>query len=121
MYTLPKTLYIFFLRHPEGIYLKDIADYRGELIQIYRLLTTKGDSIEQSEAVIDRLIDTTQGNLLCQYMCRISEAFRNVLSTDLAKKYTIAGKRNELRRITLDTTKILLPEKIKNLTATLRL
>lgn len=120
MYTLPKTIYLFFLRHPQGIYLKDIADYRGELIQIYRLLTKKGDSIKESEAVIDRIIDTTQGNLLCQYMSRISEAFRNVLSTDLAKKYTIAGKRNELRRVTLDSTKILLPENLKKLDATLR-
>lgn len=121
MHTLPKTVYFFFLRHPKGIYLKDIPDYRMELVQIYRLLTKKGDSVEQSEAVIDRLIDTTQGNLLCQYMSRISEAFRNVLSTDLAKKYAISGKRNELRRVTLDSTKIFLPDKLKNLNATLRI
>lgn len=113
MHTLPKTVYIFFLRHPQGIYLKDISDYRQELLEIYRLLTKKGDSIEECNAQIDRLVDTTQGNLLNQYMSRVSEAFRKELSTEMAKNYTIVGKRNELYRIQVDKWRISLPENLK--------
>ena len=113
MHTLPKTLYIFFLRHPQGIYLKDISDHRDELLHIYRLLTRQGYSLEESQAKIDKMLDFTSNGNLNQYMSRISEAFRNELSTNLAKKYTISGKRNEIRYITLDAAKIILPEKLK--------
>ena len=120
MYTLPKTLYFFFLRHPQGIYLKDISDYRDELKDIYILITRQSISHEEAYEKIDNLVDLSTG-ILNQYICRISEAFRNELSTDLAKHYSIAGKRNELRHITLDTSKVTLPENLKCLTATLRL
>jgi len=121
MYTMPKTIYFFFLRHPQGIYLKDITDYRQELIQIYWLLTKKGESFPECVAQIDKLIDTTQGNLLNQYMSRVSEAFRKVLSSELAKNYSISGRRNELYSIKLDADKVTLPENLKSLNATLRL
>lgn len=112
MHTLPKTIYFFFLRHPQGIYLKDISDYRTELVQIYQKITRQSLTIEEMREKIDGVLDLTNGNLN-QYICRISEAFRNVLSSDLAKNYTIAGKRNELRRITLDISKIIIPDNLK--------
>lgn len=121
MHTLPKTIYFFFLRHPQGIYLKDIIDYREELIQIYWLLTRRGGSFKECVDQIDRVVDTSQGNLLSQYMSRVSEAFRKVLSTELAKNYSISGKRNELYRIKLDTYKVTLPENLRSLNAMLRL
>lgn len=121
MYTMPKTVYFFFLRHPQGIYLKDITDYRQELIQIYWLLTKKGESFAECVSQIDKLIDTTQSNLLNQYMSRVSEAFRNVLSTEMSKNYIISGKRNELYRIKLDADKVTLPENLKSLNAMLRI
>ncbi len=121
MYTMPKTVYFFFLRHPQGIYLKDISDYRQELIQIYWILTKKGETFAECVAQIDKLVDTTQGNLLNQYMSRVSEAFRKVLSSELAKNYSISGKRNELYRIKLDADKVTLPENLKSLNATLRI
>lgn len=113
MHTLPKTLYVFFLRHPQGIYLKDISDHREELIRIYRILTRHGTSIEDLQSKIDKILDFSNNGILNQYMSRISEAFRNELSTNLAKNYTISGKRNEIRHIALDVAKITLPEKLK--------
>ena len=40
--TLEKALYILFLRHPEGIYLSSLNEYRQELYHIYGRISTRG-------------------------------------------------------------------------------
>ena len=112
MHTFPKTVYVFFLRHPEGIYLKDISNHREELFVIYKTLTRQSLSPAKAYAKIDGLLDLTNGTLN-QYISRISEAFRNELSTDLAKNYIVSGKRNERKRIPIEKFKLILPEKLK--------
>ena len=39
MTTLPKALYILFLRHPEGIILKQLSDFEPELMKIYQIIS----------------------------------------------------------------------------------
>lgn len=112
MHTFPKAVYIFFLRHPQGIYLKDISNHRDELFTIYRTLDRHGFSPDETYAKIDGLLDLTNG-ILNQYICRISEAFRKELSADLAKNYIVSGKRNEIKRILMNNYKVILPEKLK--------
>ena len=112
MNTLPKTIYVFFLRHPQGIILKDLSDHRQELKQIYMTMTRQSISHEEAYKKIDGLLDFTNGHLN-QYICRISESFRKELSSGLAKKYAIDGQRNGLRRILLQPDKIKLPEQLK--------
>ena len=112
MHTLPKTIYIFFLRHPQGIKLKDLSYHRQELTQIYLTLTRRNITHEEAFQKIEGILDFTNGHLN-QYLCRISESFRKKLSSDLAEKYSIQGKRNGIRRILLQPDLILLPEKLK--------
>lgn len=112
MHTMPKTVYIFFLRHPQGIYLKDISEHRQELISIYSILTRQGLTNAELEERIDRLLDLTNGNLN-QYICRIAEAFNKVLSSETAQYYIIVGKRKECKKVAIDISKVTLPEKLK--------
>ena len=112
MHTLPKTIYVFFLRHPDGIALKDLSDHRQELKQIYMTMTRQSISHEEAYQKIDGLLDFTNGHLN-QYICRISESFRKELSYDLAKKYSIYGQRNGIRRVMLQPNQIKLPENLK--------
>lgn len=112
MHTFHKAIYIFFLRHPDGIYLKDISVFRDELYQIYRTLIRQDLSNSKIEERIERVLTLTNG-ILNQYISRISQAFRNNLSSDLAKKYVIAGKRKSIRRILLPQDMITLPDKLK--------
>ena len=112
MYTLPKTIYVLFLRHPQGIILKDLSDYRHELKQIYMTMTRQSISHEEAYKKIDGLLDFTNGRLN-QCISRISESFRKELSSELAKKYAINGQRNGVRRILLQPDKIKLPAQLK--------
>ena len=55
---LSKALYFLFLRHPEGIILKEMADYKDELKKIYLQLTKKEHNFEGFVSEhIDRLCD----------------------------------------------------------------
>ena len=55
---LSKALYFLFLRHPEGIILKEMADYKDELKKIYLQLTKKEKDFEDFVSEhIDRLCD----------------------------------------------------------------
>ena len=112
MHTLPKTIYVFFLRHPQGVVLKNLSDHRQELKQIYMTMTRQSITHEEAYQKIDGILDFTNGRLN-QYICRISESFRKELSSDLAKKYAIEGQRNGIRHISLQPDKIKLPEQLK--------
>ena len=74
MTMLPKTLYILFLRHPEGIELKRLMDYRDELLDIYRSMSNR----KNIEASIDTLIDPTN-NSANEKISRIRQAFEGAL------------------------------------------
>ena len=112
MYTMPKTVYVFFLRHPEGVRLKDIGRHKQELMHLYGVLTREGLTPTELEERIDGLLNLQNGNLN-QYICRIAEAFRNVLPRKTAQHYIIVGKRNECKKVALDMQKVTLPEKLK--------
>jgi len=95
---LQKALYLFFLNHPEGIFFKDLSDYKEELKNIYKKLSYR-DTIEKS---INFIIDSTRYNTVNENCSRIREAFINKLGGRLAENYCITGGRLTLKRIPLD-------------------
>jgi len=74
MPTLSKVLYFCFLRHPEGIALKCLVDYRDELLQYYQTLSPA----KWDEKNIERLIDPTD-NSANEKLSRIRKAFKEAL------------------------------------------
>ncbi len=87
MTPLQKTLYLFYLRHPEGVEFKMLSAYYDELLAIYKVLSNREDSEKQEES-IRRLVDVTD-NAINEKCSRIKEAFLKVADDFIAKNYYI--------------------------------
>lgn len=99
MHALPKTLYIFFLRHLNGVRFKEIYQHKIELLKIYNQITNKYDNEEIHRAIND-LVDMTKPNINMQ-CSRIRAAFRGIMDEHIAKYYYIDGVNGEPKKIAL--------------------
>lgn len=96
---LPKAVFLLFLKHPEGLYFKDLVDYKEELRNIYGKITNRVSSLVIGNS-IERVVDPTE-NSINEKCSRINEAFLKQIDERLAKKYCITGYKSERKRITL--------------------
>lgn len=110
MPTLSKVVYILFLRHKEGVRLKELADYKDELRDIYLTISPR-TQISTLLSSIDDLTDPQSGSAN-QKISRISSAFREHLATDIAQPYLIIGPRGEKRKINLNRELLELPSEL---------
>jgi hypothetical protein len=99
MHALPKTVYILFLRHLEGIRFKELYEHKTELLEIYNVVTNKYDN-EEIEKAIDDLVDMTKPSIN-QKCARIREAFRNIMDEHIARYYYIDGLNGQPKKISL--------------------
>lgn len=105
---LPKAIYILFLRHPEGIVLKDIHMYEEELRSIYRAVSgRKNPSV--TERIFKRVTNPTE-NQLHRSLTVIRKCFTSRLDYETAWNYIPAHNRAKAHSIPLDTTLIELPD-----------
>lgn len=95
-----KTIFLFFLNHPEGVLLSHLMDYRQELEQLYSIFTLSVDADRVTEA-IDLLVNPAEGNLQ-QVLSRLKRKLESSLGAELAKHYLISGPHGEPKRIALD-------------------
>ena len=104
MSPLPKSLFILFLRHPEGIPFKSLSDYEDELFSIYKNIT-RTENMEQIRERINALINPLDNsiNVNCT---RIRISFVKLIPEFLAKNYYITGCKGERKRILLDSSLI---------------
>lgn len=106
-----RTIYILFLKHPEGIALRNISDHRAELEDIYSMVMP-GRSEERTTEAIDNLIDP-MNNTLNEYISKIKRCFKTcIIDDELANKYCITGKRGKPYSIALDPALITLPRAV---------
>lgn len=103
MNALWRAIYILFLRHEEGIVLKDIGDYRDELASIYKHIAS--GEYERMKATIDDVTTPGSDNFR-QYLSKINRAFNAVLAVDLAQHYIISGARGSAYRIRLERSNV---------------
>ena len=96
---LPKAVFLLFLKHPEGLYFKDLVDYKDELHGIYEKITNRTSSMVIGDS-IDKVTDPTQ-NAINEKCSRIREAFLKQMDEKLAKSYYITGFKSERKRIAL--------------------
>ena len=99
MEPLVKTVYLLFLRHPEGILFKGLPEYRIELSRIYGRLKPWGLNDRAIQSIDD--VTTPLLNSINEKCARIRKAFLDVLGNDLAAYYYIKGERGELKKIEL--------------------
>lgn len=91
--------YFLFLRHPEGIRFKDMADYRKELIELYWQLVDRERA--DVEKTIDNLINPL-GNEMNVCASRIKAAFKNKVGEHVAKFYYLEGPAGDTKKVPLD-------------------
>lgn len=107
MTPLARTLYIFFLCHPEGVCLADIPDYTDELADIYLLVKPGADEKLARSSIADLTRPFSES--LQQKLSLTRRAVRRqILTPSLAEHYLIKGERGgkygieipaELRRL----------------------
>lgn len=119
MASLPKTLFVFFLRHPEGISLKTLIDYKKELLEIYKLLSYRETYHNMVESV-NRICNPLEGSIN-EKLSRIKEAFLRTMSIDTAKYYIVAGERGMKKRIEIDRSLVRLPAAFEEIELTIAL
>ena len=108
MEPLPKSLYILLLRHPEGIILKNISNYRNELEFIYRCVSAR-----KNTTVIKRLITqitAPHNNMLHKNISFIRAAFTTVLGYATAQNYIPTHCHGQEEYIKLERAYIRFPQ-----------
>ena len=97
---LPKTVFLFFLRHPEGVMFSHLQDYKDELSNIYGRVCTNDDP-QKMEQSISRLTDPFD-NSICEKCAAVKKAFVMNVSDTIAKNYYINGSQGDRKGISLD-------------------
>ena len=105
MPNVAKALYFLYLRHPEGLRYKEIADHKEELLHIYEGISGR-DNPEEMEKSIDILVNPL-GNGLNVNASRVKTAFRNVVSDRIARFYYISGAAGDVKKVPLDRDLVL--------------
>lgn len=99
MEPLPKAVFLLFLKHPEGIYFKQLRNYTSELFDIYKAMTNTVD-ISNVITRLERITDPFD-NSINEKCSRIREAFLSQMSEDIAENYFITGRRGCEKKIKL--------------------
>lgn len=110
---LQKTVYLFFLNHPEGIMFHDMPNYRDELLSIYLKLSSRED-FSNLKSSIDDLVNPNS-NSLSEKCSKIRNAFLINIDDNLALHYYISGERGKKKRILLERTLIEVANQTKSL------
>lgn len=108
MPALPKTLFLFFLRYPDGIVLKDLIDHEREILNIYAQLNPRY-SEERRRTTVAQLLDPFC-NSIHENITRIRKAFIDKFDDHLAKNYYISGEKGGLYRIALNPDLVMWEE-----------
>lgn len=100
---MAKTVLLLFLRHPEGIPLKCIVDYREELAAIYRKVSRSLEpaAIERS---IGRILDIFSNDLNVN-IARVNAAVENLVNDPVP--YRIEGAPGQVKTILLDRSLVV--------------
>jgi len=104
MPAMEKAIYILFLKHPEGIYISQLRNFRQELTEIYIHLSTRGlceEMREQIEKLMNKLTNILT-NQLSVKISRIKKAFVDAIGESLAENYIIEGGNGERKGIKLN-------------------
>ena len=97
---LVKTLFVLFLKHPEGILLKQRDTYRKELEKIYSTINPNTDR-DDIRARVARLVDL-QDNSFSEKASVLNARLEELLPEGIASNYQIQGNNGCPRKIRLN-------------------
>ena len=102
---LSKVLYFVFLNHQEGIYLKDLVDYKEELLYWYKKLSNR-KNIDKS---IDDLVNPVS-NSVNEKISRIRKAFEMAMliyPKEAVDSFVPMGKKGGKYKVTLERDRVV--------------
>jgi hypothetical protein len=97
---LPKTIFIFLLRHPEGVMFKQMREHIDELTKIYTSIGNRA-SMENIKKSMLELTDP-RSNSINEKCSRIKEAFIAKMDDHVACNYYVTGDRSSNKGIKID-------------------
>lgn len=100
-----KTLYVFFLLHPEGVQRSNLLKYKNEITRIYEQIMPNRDA-EIKEGIINNLLKSSGGSFDTT-VGRIGKYFESTLSTFISNYYKIQNT-DGVYRINLPEEKIII-------------
>ena len=102
---MAKAILLLFLRHPEGIVLKEIGDYRAELTALYRRLC-KSDVPGEAEGRVGRILDLFSNELNVN-ISRVNAAMNALAAKGQEPLYRVEGAAGTPKSIRLDRAQVL--------------
>lgn len=100
MRPMAKSVFLLFLKHPEGIVLKDLWDYREELSGLYSRVSRSDDKGVIGKR-IENLLDLCSNELNVN-ISRVNAAISAMVDDWERDSYTIAGRPGTPKTIPLD-------------------
>lgn len=97
---LPKTVFLFYLRHPEGVRFSYLQDYVKELRHIYGHVSVNDDLDKMNESI--NALTNPLNNSICEKCAAIKKAFVLQVNNEIAQNYYITGMQGGAKGITLD-------------------
>lgn len=97
---LPKTVFLFYLRHREGVMFSHLQDHIEELKYIYGHVSVNDDPKKMEESIA-KLTDPFN-NSICEKCAAIKKAFLLQVNDHIARHYYITGYQGGPKWITLD-------------------
>jgi len=113
MGALPKTLFIFYLNHPEGVCFKKLTVYEKELSKIYGGISNRL-SKQGILNTIKKLVDPSM-NSVNEQSTAIKKAFISKVSPIIADNYYITGKQGEKRYIAISRNLVIREDNLQGL------
>ena len=102
---MAKTVLLLFLRHPEGILLKHIGDYRAEMTTYYsRVMRSQNPA--DAERRVQRLLDIFSNELNVN-ISRVNAALSALVSPTEEQLYRVSGRAGKPKSIPLDRTLVI--------------
>ena len=96
MPSLARALYVFYLRHKEGVEFKFLSEFTEEIFSLYRLASNRLDDA-RLRATVDSLVNPID-NKINECTSRIKSAFLRVMDEYAARNYYLQMRNREFRR-----------------------
>ncbi len=102
---LTKSIYFLFLKHPEGINLKELCNYKKELLSIYTSISNQLDYDKMTKSVDD--VINLETKAIYTHLSRIKSAFYKIMDASFAKYYIVSGSGEDERIVLFNTKDII--------------
>jgi hypothetical protein len=102
---LTKSIYFLFLKHPEGINLKELHNFKKELLTIYTSVSNQLDHDKMAKSIDD--VINLETKAIYTHLSRIKSAFYKIMDNSFAKYYIISGSGEDERIVLFNTKDII--------------